>query len=150
MATVKPSSTRQYPATSKGQDTLKNTMVSHQMAKIEIISETSQQLLQQDKEQFEKNQIHQIHSAQLQPQTSEIQTHTHQQHHVEIILRESTKSNQINKKKDSLDKKIVKISEDSENKSVYRKFFKRIKTILDGNIPHTKKRKCIFIYATNF
>ncbi|XP_058451438.1 Kv channel-interacting protein 1-like [Malaya genurostris] len=69
---------------------------------------------------------------------------------VDIVLRESTRANLISRKKTSVGgdrrgpggtgSRSSRRDDKDEGKSVYRKFFKRIKTILDGNDPTTKSK----------
>ncbi|XP_053693208.1 Kv channel-interacting protein 4-like [Sabethes cyaneus] len=70
---------------------------------------------------------------------------------VDIVLRESTRANLISRKKSSTsgDRRGGSVAgggrsggrdDKGEGKSVYRKFFKRIKTILDGNDPTAKSK----------
>lgn len=64
---------------------------------------------------------------------------------VDIVLRESTRANLISRKKSSgageHHRRSGKSKDDkNEGKSVYRKFFKRIKTILDGADPTTSSK----------
>ncbi|XP_055600024.1 Kv channel-interacting protein 4-like isoform X2 [Uranotaenia lowii] len=107
-------------------------------------------------------QCQQHHSAVGQPLPSSAASHTHStqqsQPNVDIVLRESTRSNLISRKKvggsagggssgcgppesggtegrRSGRSGGSRKDDKGEGKSVYRKFFKRIKTILDGNDP---------------
>ncbi|XP_049532878.1 Kv channel-interacting protein 4-like [Anopheles darlingi] len=128
-AVAKPSSTRSQ-------------QVQQQQIAIEIISEPAAPPQQQPKQQLQHQEL-QAHTLlqqcqqQQQQQQSSVPTPN-----VDIVLRESTRGNLVSRKKPSTGADGKKGSHKSgkdegkgEGKSVYRKFFKRIKTILDGADP---------------
>uniref|UniRef100_A0A182P1Q1 Uncharacterized protein n=1 Tax=Anopheles epiroticus TaxID=199890 RepID=A0A182P1Q1_9DIPT len=127
-AVAKPSSTRSQQQVLSVQN--------QQQIAIEIISESP--VTQQPPHQHLQHQELQAHTLlqQCQQQQSAVP-----QPNVDIVLRESTRDNLVSRKKPSTadgKKSSGHKSKDDrkgEGKSVYRKFFKRIKTILDGADP---------------
>ncbi|XP_058815553.1 Kv channel-interacting protein 1-like [Topomyia yanbarensis] len=127
-------------------------VVQSQQIAIEIASEPVPAPQQQQQQQQHQHQL-QIHHQELQAhallaqcqQPQSLPTPT-----VDIVLRESTRANLISRKKTSVsgDKRgggggggrSSGRDDKGEGKSVYRKFFKRIKTILDGNDPTAKSK----------
>lgn len=114
----------------------------------------SQQVLQQQQQQIAieiaadpvPHPPQQIHHQELQAHALLAQCQQQQPQslptpNVDIVLRESTRANLISRKKSSTTgehRRSGKSKDDkNEGKSVYRKFFKRIKTILDGADPTT-------------
>ncbi|XP_053665154.1 Kv channel-interacting protein 4-like [Anopheles marshallii] len=135
-AVAKPSSTRTQQVLS---------VQSQQQIAIEIISESpiaqhqQQQPAPHQQLQHQELQAHTL-LQQCQQQQQQQQSAVPQPN-VDIVLRESTRSNLVSRKKPSSgDGKKgsghrSKDDQKGEGKSVYRKFFKRIKTILDGADP---------------
>ncbi|XP_052870556.1 uncharacterized protein LOC128276127, partial [Anopheles cruzii] len=124
-AVAKPSSTRSQ-------------QVHQQQIAIEIISEpaAAPQPLQ-----HQELQAHTL-LQQCQQQSQQQQQSALPTPNVDIVLRESTRANLVSRKKPSVGPDGRKSSHKDgkgdgkgEGKSVYRKFFKRIKTILDGEDP---------------
>uniref|UniRef100_A0A182Y8D3 Uncharacterized protein n=1 Tax=Anopheles stephensi TaxID=30069 RepID=A0A182Y8D3_ANOST len=139
-AVAKPSSTRSQPA---------HSVQSQQQIAIEIISESppiAQHQQQQPPHQQLQHQELQAHTL-LQQCQQQQQSAAVPQPNVDIVLRESTRSNLVSRKKpSSADGKKSsghksRDDQKGEGKSVYRKFFKRIKTILDGADPDAASKK---------
>ncbi|XP_062546288.1 Kv channel-interacting protein 4-like [Armigeres subalbatus] len=127
------------PSTARAQQVLQQQ--SQQIA-IEIASEPVPQLPpQQPQHQHIHHQELQAHALLAQCQ----QPQSLPSSNVDIVLRESTRANLISRKKSSVigehHRRGGKSKDDkNEGKSVYRKFFKRIKTILDGADPTTSSK----------
>uniref|UniRef100_A0AAG5DXK2 EF-hand domain-containing protein n=1 Tax=Anopheles atroparvus TaxID=41427 RepID=A0AAG5DXK2_ANOAO len=121
---------------------------SQQQIAIEIISEPvtqqqpKQQPPQQQQLQHQELQAHALLQQCQQQQQQQQQQSAVPQPNVDIVLRESTRDNLVSRKKPSTSDgkkgsghKSGKDEHKGDGKSVYRKFFKRIKTILDGADP---------------
>ncbi|XP_052893400.1 Kv channel-interacting protein 4-like [Anopheles moucheti] len=139
-AVAKPSSTRSQQVLS---------VQSQQQIAIEIISESPiaphQQQQPAPHQQLQHQEL-QAHTLLQQCQQQQQQQSAVPQPNVDIVLRESTRSNLVSRKKPSSgDGKKgsghkSKDDQKGEGKSVYRKFFKRIKTILDGADPDASSK----------
>uniref|UniRef100_A0A182M3A4 Uncharacterized protein n=2 Tax=Anopheles culicifacies TaxID=139723 RepID=A0A182M3A4_9DIPT len=138
-AVAKPSSTRSQQVLS---------VQSQQQIAIEIISESpiAQHHQQQPSAPHQQQLQHQELQAHTLLQQCQQQQSAVPQPNVDIVLRESTRGNLVSRKKPSTadGKKSSghksKDDQKGEGKSVYRKFFKRIKTILDGADPDAGSR----------
>ncbi|XP_055636111.1 Kv channel-interacting protein 4-like isoform X3 [Toxorhynchites rutilus septentrionalis] len=127
------------PSTARSQQAVHQ----HHIA-IEIASEPTPHPSQAQQYQQQQQQIHhqELQAHALLAQCQQQQPLSLPSSNVDIVLRESTRANLISRKKTSIvaAKQAGKPSgkgEKNEGKSVYRKFFKRIKTILDGADPTT-------------
>uniref|UniRef100_A0A4Y0BFU2 EF-hand domain-containing protein n=1 Tax=Anopheles funestus TaxID=62324 RepID=A0A4Y0BFU2_ANOFN len=131
-AVAKPSSTRSQQVLS---------VQNQQQIAIEIISESPIAQHQQQPAPAHQQLQHQELQAHTLLQQCQQQQSAVPQPNVDIVLRESTRGNLVSRKKpSSADGKKgsghrSKDDQKGEGKSVYRKFFKRIKTILDGADP---------------
>uniref|UniRef100_A0A182Q1D5 Uncharacterized protein n=1 Tax=Anopheles farauti TaxID=69004 RepID=A0A182Q1D5_9DIPT len=141
-AVAKPSSTRTQQVLS---------VQSQQQIAIEIISESpiaqhQQQQPQHQQLQHQELQAHALLQQCQQQQQQQQQQQTSAQPNVDIVLRESTRGNLVSRKKPSTadgqksSGHKSRSEQKGEGKSVYRKFFKRIKTILDGADPAASSR----------
>uniref|UniRef100_A0A182VTT8 Uncharacterized protein n=1 Tax=Anopheles minimus TaxID=112268 RepID=A0A182VTT8_9DIPT len=137
-AVAKPSSTRSQQVLA---------VQSQQQIAIEIISESPIAPHHQQQPSAPHQQLqHQELQAHTLLQQCQQQQSAVPQPNVDIVLRESTRGNLVSRKKpSSADGKKgsghkSKDDQKGEGKSVYRKFFKRIKTILDGADPDASSK----------
>ncbi|XP_065090336.1 Kv channel-interacting protein 1-like [Ochlerotatus camptorhynchus] len=128
------------PSTGRSQQVLQT---QQQQIAIEIASDPVPQPSQQHHQQQIHHQELQAHA--LLAQCQQQQPQSLPTPNVDIVLRESTRANLISRKKSSATgehRRSGKSKDDkSDGKSVYRKFFKRIKTILDGADPTTSSKE---------